>query len=164
MRQISHDWWDDYWPVWSPTGTEIAYIRNTENNSERGYTNKLVVARTDNLAKEVLLASSMISGPSWSPDGNKLAVIYCKDPDGGTRLAVINPDGSGRTDLLQLTTSRCAPDAGGSIAWSPDGTKIAFVGPSGATLRVVNADGTNLQIVARHVESYVTVSWRPVAG
>jgi Tol biopolymer transport system component len=162
-RQISHDWWADYWPVWSPTGMAIAYIRNTGNNSSTGYANKLVVAWPDNLAKEVLLASSTISGPSWSPDGQKLAVIYCKDPDGGTRLAVINPDGTGRTDLLQLTASRCAPDAGPSIAWSPDGTKIAFVGPSGTTLRVVNADGTNMQIVARHVESYATVSWRPLA-
>ena len=71
----------------------------------------------------------------------------------------MNADGSGVT---QLTNS-----GGGEVpAWSPDGTRIAFVSsrdnPSGTGIFVMNADGTNLKrLTLNPVYSDSSPAWSP---
>ena len=89
--------------------------------------------------------------PSWSPDGKQIAFIrnvpapnftYTND------VFVMNADGSNQRRLTQITQginvwlSR--------LAWSPDGTKLAFEGPPVGgdyygflQIYVMNADGSN---------------------
>lgn len=54
--------------------------------------------------------------PRWSPDGSKIA--FCSGPLSMVSLNVINPDGSGRTELISDLEQIY------DFRWSPDGKKI----------------------------------------
>jgi Tol biopolymer transport system component len=80
--------------------------------------------------------------PRYSPDGNEIAFIEASNTI--TRLCVINRDGT----HLRILTDECSLDS--YLAWSPDGSKIAY------TLRdkgvyVMNADGTNNMLVFKFI-------------
>ncbi|KAA1426011.1 TolB family protein [Nocardioides antri] len=64
--------------------------------------------------------------PAWSPDGTQLAFSSTRD---GSHLDiwVVNADGSGLRNLTPLADSTDSGQAGTEPAWSPDGTKIAYV-------------------------------------
>jgi hypothetical protein len=72
------------------------------------------------------------SDPSFSPDGTQIVLAHFAN------IWVVNSDG---TDLHQLTT------AGSDFtpAWSPDGTKIAFISQRTGIWQIytMNTDGTN---------------------
>ncbi len=76
------------------------------------------------------------SGPTWSPDGSKIA--FSSDRDGNSDIYVMNADGSGQTRL----TDNPAGDAG--PIWSPDGSRIAFTSnrDGNGEIYVMNADGS----------------------
>jgi Tol biopolymer transport system component len=56
-----------------------------------------------------------------------------------TDVYVVNPDGTGLTNLTNSTAQESYP------AWSPDGTKIAFV--RDCQLAVMNGDGTGANVI-----------------
>jgi TolB protein len=68
----------------------------------------------------------------WSPDGSKIA--FAKYNYLGWNVYVMNGDGSGQ----QLIGPGYEP------SFSPDGTKVAFVGQSINSVLVANVDGTNV--------------------
>ena len=120
-------------PVWSPDGKQIAYGENSSTSPPE----KIVVANADGSG-----AHEIGSGydPAWSPDGSKIAFtsLACGGPT-TVAISVMNPDGTNVQQLASLTGSACLPADG--MAWSPDGTRIAF--SLGGTLEVMNADGSN---------------------
>jgi len=69
---------------------------------------------------------SKLAGPQWSPDGQQLVfTLYPPDnPDLG-RAYVVNVDGSGLRRLSKFE-QRIATVDEGHLAWSPDGTRVAF--------------------------------------
>ena len=76
------------------------------------------------------------SQPAWSPDGGRIG--YAVAMDG---LYVMRADGSDQRKVADVT-----PSCG--ISWSPDGTRIAFSGPSertDAALFVIGVDGAGLE-------------------
>lgn len=72
--------------------------------------------------------------PAFSSDGSKIA--YATTHNNSFQLWAMNADGSQQT---QLTGNSQRGDY--EPAWSPDGTRLAFVGNN--QIWVVNADGTN---------------------
>ena len=102
-------------------------------------------------------STSANDGPSWSPDGTKIA--FSSDRDGNWEIYVMNADGSGAT---RLTTNRSADD--GSPAWSPDGSKIAFHTnrDDNYEIYVMNADGSAQTNLTKESGSEdASPSWSP---
>jgi Tol biopolymer transport system component len=75
------------------------------------------------------------SAPQWSPDGTQIAFIRWYDP--GTSLCVIGVDGTGFRVLVPQF------DGWGQLAWSPDGSTLAYYGGRAETIHLVEADGSN---------------------
>jgi Tol biopolymer transport system component len=76
------------------------------------------------------------SGPHWSPDGRRIAIIDSLTPDSG-RLLIFDPGASGARVL--------AADACAIIGWSPAGDRIVFrTGDPFATESVQQGQGGGL--------------------
>ncbi len=126
-----------YWPRWSPDGTQIAYAELEGANGVRD----IVTMSADGTGQKVVIGNG--DRPSWSPGGGSLVFVS----DGN--IMVINADGS------QLHT--LAPGVGPAI-WSPDGTEIAFQQTQSRGVRVIKADGTSQTVTDAAVSLQ---SWSP---
>ena len=124
---------------------------------------------------ETHLVREEVSGASFSPDGT--TVIFA--PSIELQRPHLDPGiyridaGGGVPRLLVEPTSRYLPDQDRRFrtglyfpAFSPDGTQIAFFdgfGDNSHSLRVVNADGSDLQVLIDNIEAYriSNLAWSP---
>ena len=131
----------------APRGGRIAFSSTRGDGTQRLYT-----ANADGSAAKLVLPSP--PGPEtadveadWSPSGNQL--LFERFIFGGpvtTDLYVVHADGSG---LRRLTDTPDRLEL--QPAWSPDGTKITFLGFTGVgtpdahgAIYTMNADGSNV--------------------
>jgi Tol biopolymer transport system component len=139
-------------PAWSPDGTRIAYV------SRDGRSRVVIVSTTGRALGEILAApTGFISRPVWTPDSRRVAfaedVAMESGRAGTSRIVVANADGTGRRVLVGQASDP---------AWSPSGSKIAYVGyPSPlsetGSIVVANADGTG----AHHITAAAAAESRP---
>ena len=91
------------------------------------------------------IATDALSAPSWSPDGQRIAVAV-PDGEGGAVLRTFAPDGTepvtiARIGDLEVPERRRYPWVVWNVSWSPDGSKIMY--GCGEALCAVNAaDGS----------------------
>jgi TolB protein len=104
--------------MWSPDGNHIA-VEVSNEVGLGGDTDVYVVDVNNGSASNLTNHPDVDIGPTWSPDGQKLAFISTRDSDRG-EIYVINANGSG----LERLTNNDAADT--SVSWSPDGQHIAF--------------------------------------
>ncbi|MCZ7357299.1 MAG: PKD domain-containing protein [Candidatus Methanoperedens sp.] len=99
---------------------------------------------------------------SWSPGGTKISYEYGSNYNAPLSLALMNPDGSGKTTIAS------APNTYGDFqAWSPDSSKIAFALSSDPAqlfgsrgVYVIKADGSGLTKIANGDIAEQTQSWQ----
>ncbi|MBS1895561.1 MAG: PD40 domain-containing protein [Actinobacteria bacterium] len=132
--------------VASAAPKEIAYICKGED---------ICLLDPDNPGDVVNLTAngttSYDEDPTWSPDGKRLAFVarFTGKFPPETNIYTMEPDAPGQTvnAAVQVTHFTNGSVATGDIAWSPDGTKIAFVrgiaSQNNQPLYVVNSDGSS---------------------
>jgi WD40-like Beta Propeller Repeat len=138
-------------PAWAPDGTRFVFTGVAEGASEADlYVYDLARDRSRRLTTTGGIA------PAWSSRNRIVYVTGYSAPMGRPptgRLALINPDGSGRRPLTRK--NGLAPN------WSPHGTKIAFVRKG--RLYVIGANGKGLRRVGGRRFSFEAedVTWSP---
>ena len=122
-------------PRWAPDGQRLSFVRG----------GVLHVLTLRGLRERRLVAADSFD---WSPDSRR--IVYSA---GG--IYVVGRDGRERR---RLTT-----ESDGKVAWSPDGSRIAFVRATGnvRTLFVMNLDGSQLRQLATDVPYAGGPVWSP---
>jgi TolB protein len=99
-----------------------------------------------------------IGSPDWSPDGTRLAYFKSSYEDPGLNGIYVLDVEAGESTRLTHCGGGC-PAGQGGIAWSPDGSKIAY---SGHGIFVMDADGSNLtRLPTGSVAEPGGISWSP---
>src|SRR5262245_59919471 len=113
--------------TFSPDGSRLAYTVQHNDGPGRPYTQLWILDVAGGRSTRVGDEQSRGSSPVWSPDGKSLAYIGRTGTSAG--LIVARGDGSSPMHLADVdgTNSSALTDTGSTIAWSPDGTRIAFV-------------------------------------
>ncbi len=152
QANLSHSPADEKAHAWSPDGTKIVFLRQSDNH--------LYVMNADGTGAAQLTADEFQHLPntnlSWSPDGAKIA--YISGDDSARYLSVINADGTGKRRLRET---------GGNfldVVWSPDGMRIAYsegASIARSNLWLMNADGSGLTRLTHHDESSGVYSRSP---
>jgi TolB protein len=130
-------------PTWSPDGTRIAYMRDTDFTENFD----VFVMNADGSGKVNITNSSSTNDrePSWSPGGQR--IVFSRGPsEGGLhQLYVMRADG---TRLRRLTRTSRPHD---EPAWSPDGRSIVFSG-EGNGLWVTDLRGNEHELTSGNTD------------
>jgi Tol biopolymer transport system component len=144
--------------VWERQGASASASADGSASPEPVMTSGTCVMNADGTdLRELSLEEGQVSSPSWSPDGEKIAISTVDD------IYTVNPDGTDQTNLIG------SPGLSLPLDWSPDGNQIAFSGQTrtgdytvNRDVYVMNADGTgktNITNTPFEQEDYS--SWSP---
>jgi Tol biopolymer transport system component len=142
--------------AWSRDGTKLAFSKGDGvyvSDVEDGSTKRLAWTAWN---------------PAWSPTGEQIAYINSPDTAGDVveghplnDLFVMNSDGTNQKAVGHLNSNWLVWDG---PAWSPDGSKIAFVVHEGIDKRaiyVIGSDGSNLKRITDRWYSVERPVWAP---
>ncbi len=149
--------------AWSPDGRWIAFVGKPEIADARDESDVRVISRLrykqdgegfwDGRWKQVFVvpaeggAPRLVTqgeydhlSPAWSPDGTRIAYTANADPDADLTNAVdvwtVPATGDGGSSVARRLTRGIGPAQ--TPAWSPDGTRIAYIGHDNACWGATN--------------------------
>lgn len=138
---------DGEWPAWSPDGKSLAY--DVEFAGHHGI---VVAAPGEGLGA---YGAPDDRRPAWSPKGDVIA-YQCRLGE-RWHICLLNPKSGSQRVLTGHDSDAFAP------AWSPDGSRIAFISDRDGTdqLFVMHADGTGVVRLTSGQGEKDTPSWAP---
>ncbi len=138
---------DEYWPTWSPDGSEIAYIRRFA----------LYTMNADGSEQHKVIDANCVRcrAQAWSPDGTRIA--FHQEVEGNMDIYVVKADGTGLTRVTHNPAVDVQP------AWSPDGHLIAFKSRRHrhGDIFVIHPDGTGIAPVTSSRGNDYGPDWSP---
>jgi Tol biopolymer transport system component len=169
----------------SPDGTRVVYDRYQQNVVPGGIesTNGLYVVDVQGGAPRLLAKSnycsllpdnpnaqiqqgpcdkssteSMMTFPIWSPDGSRIAYADYRYDLATDEIWTMNFDGTNQRRLVDVGKCGATQTAGctNGLAWSPDGSQLAFHSASG--IYIVRADGSGARRISK---DGVQPQWSP---
>ena len=160
QQRITHNQGLDHYPVWSPKGDRIAFIR--EGGEFIGQLYTMLPDGSD--VQSLGLVDMMIFHipPVWSPDGQRLAFVarprvdfrageMIRPGDLPRNVYTVRPDGSELVKVGEMggIVSPVTWRTTAAPKWSPDSERIAFAGFDGeeVTIHTVRFDGQDLRRV-----------------
>lgn len=140
----------DYMPAWASDGKNIAFTSYRKNKASL-----LILNPFEGKITEVASKGTNF-GPSFSPDGKKLA--FCSQADeGNTEIFVADSDGKNARRLTFNNAIDTAP------SWSSTSREIAFTSDRGGTpqIYIMDAEGSNVRRVSFGSGYHDGPAWSP---
>ncbi|PRP93185.1 hypothetical protein ENSA5_44520 [Enhygromyxa salina] len=132
-------------PAVSPDSQRIAFASSRDGNAE------IYVMNADGGAPQRLTDSrGDDASPTWSPDGRALAFTSARERARGIDVFVLAIDG-GEVRPAVREGSREGSIIANDLAWSPDGTRLAFteLTPAGGGAVIAIVDPERGEVIAR---------------
>jgi Tol biopolymer transport system component len=166
---------EEFVPVWSPDGRQIAFDRQAGDCSDAVYivtvksgrqrrlvaggfpswspdgtriafgNDGIFTIRLDGTRRKRLVSSFDADYPLWSPNGSWIAY------EGMSGIYVIRPDGTGRRRIVD----------GSDFAWSPDSAQLAFESATYSGISIVGRYGKGLRALPISAGNVYSPTWSP---
>jgi Tol biopolymer transport system component len=152
-RVMTNNFNDHGQAAWSPDGTQIAYSERFEDSHSTLWLMDVASGETRQIH---VMVGANLGAHSWSPDGSTLAVrAVINNAPKPFQFFLMNLEG---TNLRQPTGEGLDTQ---EFAWSPDGSRIAFVSERTgySEIYVVNVDGSGLTQITHDEACAVNPSW-----
>jgi Tol biopolymer transport system component len=139
---------------WSPDGKRLAFLQESYTSPEQFAIFTMAVDGTD--IQRVTPVGMNVADPQFSPDGTRIVFQSPPDPSeqSAQNIYSILADGTGLTQLTRdLPSLPSGLEGAFHPSWSPNGREIVFcrfpgATTNGASLFVMNADGTDVRLLA----------------